>query len=74
MTARRSAPRPKPKARNRADDTAPRPARTTPRPADVVEGIPDRSAGSGIWRYAVVAVTFLAWAAFLVYCAAAGNL
>jgi hypothetical protein len=44
-----------------------------PRPVDVYEGIPDRSAKPAKRVYLVIALVFLAWVAFLVYCAVAGR-
>jgi hypothetical protein len=37
-------------------------------PVDVVDGIPDRSRNPRLWKYLVLAVLFLAWVAFLVFC------
>lgn len=39
-----------------------------PEPVDVVDGIPDRSGNRAAWKYVVLAVVFLAWIAFLIYC------
>lgn len=39
-----------------------------PLPIDVVEGIPDRSTSRPLWKYLLIAVMFLAWIGFLVYC------
>ena len=50
----------------------PRPA--PPPPVDLVDGIPDRQAHPPRWKYLAPAIVFLAWVAFLIYCAAAGNL
>jgi len=49
-------------------DTAPPPG-----PIDVVDGIPDRQAGSPRWKLVVLAGIFLAWLAFLLYCQLAGS-
>ncbi len=38
---------------------------------DVVEGIPDRSALRPAWKYLLLAVLFVCWMAFLIYCAMA---
>lgn len=43
-----------------------------PEPVDVVDGIPDRSARGRAWKLAVLAGVFVAWVAFLIYCALAG--
>jgi len=43
-----------------------------PEPVDVVDGIPDRSAHAPAWKYVLIALLFLAWLAFLIYCAVAG--
>ena len=42
-------------------------------PVDIVDGIPDRCEQRPKWRYVVIAVVFVVWVAFLVYCAAAGQ-
>lgn len=42
-------------------------------PVDVVDGIPDRSARRSAWKYVLLALVFLGWVAFLVYCHLAGN-
>ena len=47
-------------------------ARPTP-PADVADGIPDRSGNRRAWKIALIAAIFLVWVAFLIYCAAAGT-
>lgn len=39
-----------------------------PEPVDVVDGIPDRSANCAAWKYLVLAIVFVAWIAFLIYC------
>ena len=44
-----------------------------PEPRDVVDGIPDRAARRPVWKYVLLAVIFLAWMAFLVYCAVTGS-
>ncbi len=46
----------------------------SPAPIDVVDGIPDRNGGSGIWRRVIIGAVFAAWVAFLAYCVMAGNL
>ncbi|HUT56468.1 MAG TPA: hypothetical protein VNA25_01185 [Phycisphaerae bacterium] len=35
--------------------------------------IPDRSTKPARWKYVLIAVVFLAWLAFLIYCQAAGS-
>jgi hypothetical protein len=61
----------------RKDDNRPAPpAKDTqhvPPPVDVVDGIPDRQARPAKWKYVLLAVVFLAWVAFLVYCQIAGK-
>jgi hypothetical protein len=47
--------------------------RKLPEPVDVVDGIPDRAAHTPAWKLLLLAGIFLAWLAFLIYCAAAGN-
>ncbi len=42
-------------------------------PVNVIDGIPDRSSRPAIWKYALLAVIFLAWVGFLIYCYLAGN-
>lgn len=51
-----------------------RPPREDPpaAPMDVVDGIPDRSPYAALWKYLVLALIFLGWVAFLVYCRIAG--
>ncbi|HUU94564.1 MAG TPA: hypothetical protein VM487_02405 [Phycisphaerae bacterium] len=43
-------------------------------PVDVVDGIPDCAARRPAWKYVLIALVFLAWAAFLLYCHLAGRL
>jgi len=43
------------------------------RPVDVVDGIPDCSARRSAWKYILIALVFLGWVAFLLYCHLAGN-
>ncbi|MCE5328662.1 MAG: hypothetical protein LLG01_19865 [Planctomycetaceae bacterium] len=45
----------------------------TPPPVDLWKGIPDHAPRWRWWIYAAVAAVFLAWLAFLVYVALAGN-
>ena len=52
-----------------ATETAPLP----PQPVDVVDGIPDRSRSTGVWKYVIIAMIFAAWMALLVYCQLAGR-
>ncbi len=40
---------------------------------DAASQVPCRSTNPAAWKYALLAAVFVAWAAFLVYCAAAGN-
>ena len=61
----------RPKQRNPQADN-PRPPRPCV-PVNLIDGIPDVSRRSR-WKYVVLAVVFLAWAAFLVYCGLAGGL
>ena len=42
-------------------------------PIDVVDGVPDRAPSSRPWQYAVLALIFAAWVAFLLYCQMAGR-
>lgn len=44
-----------------------------PEPVDVVDGIPDRSAGGAAWKYALILLVFLAWVALLIYILTAGQ-
>jgi hypothetical protein len=44
-----------------------------PPPVDIVDGIPDRCEHAPKWKYILLAVVFVAWLAFLIYCAAAGR-
>ena len=44
-----------------------------PEPANVVDGIPDRSSRPAAWKYVLLAGGALGGVAFLVYCAVAGN-
>ncbi len=55
------------KAARRSDP----PAEPPPTPVDVVDGIPDRSANPAAWKGILAAAIFLAWVAFLVFCAVA---
>jgi len=55
----------------RADEPADK--QELPEPVNVVDGIPDRRERTPVWKYVLIAVVFLAWLAFLIYCAAAGN-
>jgi hypothetical protein len=43
-------------------------------PIDVVDGIPDRAAKPAKWKYILIALIFLAWVAFLLYCLLSGNI
>lgn len=56
-----------------SDSRQDRPAPAPPQPVDVVDGIPDRSGRPAAWKYVFLAGAFVAWVAFLIYCAAAGN-
>ncbi len=53
-----------------AKDNAAKPPQPAPAlpPRDVVDGIPDRAARRPLWKYLVIALVFLAWLAFLLYC------
>jgi len=42
-------------------------------PVDVVDGLPDRSSQPAMWKYLLLLAVFLAWVAFLVFCALAGR-
>ncbi len=44
-----------------------------PQPVNIVDGIPDRREHAPKWEYILLAVVFVAWLAFLIYCAAAGR-
>jgi len=44
-----------------------------PQPVSVVNGIPDRRERTPNWMVLAIAGAFLAWLAFLIYCAAAGG-
>ena len=67
MARRNTRPRPAPGAEE-PDRTAPPP----PEPVDVVDGIADRSAKPARWKLLLLALIFLLWVAFLIYCAIAG--
>jgi len=62
------------RAKPRQSDPPRKPKPDLPPPVNVVDGIPDRAEHAPLWKYLAVAGVFLAWLAFLVYCAAAGNL
>ena len=51
----------------------PEPNREIPSPVNVVDGIPDRAAKGPKWKYWALAVVFLLWVAFLIYCTFAGG-
>jgi len=36
-------------------------------PVDVVDGIPDRSSRPARWKYLLIVIIFVAWAALLIY-------
>ncbi|HUU60474.1 MAG TPA: hypothetical protein VMZ50_13120 [Phycisphaerae bacterium] len=59
---------------NSPGESEPDRRKAPPKPVDVVDGIPDRSATAAGWKYVLLAIVFLGWVAFLIYCAAAGNL
>ena len=44
-----------------------------PKPRDVVDGVPDVSSNRPAWKYALIAVIFLVWTGFLIYCSIAGS-
>lgn len=46
--------------------------RPIPEPQDVVDGIADRTRRGVVWKTIVIAIIFLAWVGFLVYCLVAG--
>jgi len=53
---------------------APSPPGPTPAdPADVVEGLPDRSSAPRLWKYLLLALIFVGWVCFLVVCQMTGN-
>jgi hypothetical protein len=67
-------PKPPPQRPAEQGQSSPQPAAPEiARPVDVADGIPDRSAKPVKWVYVAIAVVFLAWMAFLVYCAVAGR-
>jgi hypothetical protein len=45
-----------------------------PPPANLIDGIPDRSDRPAAWKRVVLALVFLAWLGFLIYCAAAAHI
>ncbi len=45
-----------------------------PEPRDVIDGVPDRSAKARPWKYVALALVFLAWICFLVFCGIIGTL
>ena len=45
-----------------------------PEPANVIDGVPDRSGNPSAWKYLAVATVFLAWIGFLVICGITGKL
>lgn len=45
----------------------------TPAPIDMADGIPDRDAVVKRWKIAAMAIVYLAWTAFLVYCQIVGS-
>ena len=49
------------------------PVESAGQPADVVDGIPGRSAGPAWRRLLWILLIFAAWVAFLIYCQVAGT-
>ena len=55
---------------NKKPPAGEKPVKTPPpEPIDVVDGIPDRQAGRSRWKLLILAGIFVAWIAFLLYCA-----
>lgn len=72
--ARQNAPR-ESKQEAVSSDLNRRPQSPQPRqPVDVVDGVPDRSSRPAAWRYIALAIIFLAWLGFLIYCLLAGRI
>ena len=46
---------------------------SVPKAVDVVDGIPDRCKRIFTWKYVLIAVVFIAWVGFLIYCQIAGT-
>lgn len=44
----------------------------SPKPIDVVDGVPDRSARAPVWKYVLIALIGVSWWSFLIYCWFAG--
>ncbi len=61
------------KSSSRAEPTDKKKKPASPAPVDVVDGIPDRARSPARWKYVALALIFLAWIAFLIYCLLAGN-
>jgi len=57
---------------SRKPRTKERPAVEPTEPIDVVDGIADRQASPARWKYVLIALIFVAWVAFLLYCQQAG--
>jgi len=51
-----------------ADKSAQQPIPTDP--VDVIDGVPDRTPNPALWKKLLIAAIFIAWMAFLIYCAA----
>jgi|GEM_PF-1735267 len=74
MSRKRKAPPPRRAAASeRGRDKPPERERPAPQPVDVVDGVPDRAPSRPLWKLLLLAGIFLAWVAFLVYCAVAGG-
>ena len=63
---------PRRKTKSRAAAAPAQPASAVPEPVDVVDGIADRSGHPARWKILLLALIFLLWVAFLVYCGIAG--
>ena len=59
--------------RKKKPAASPPPAPTPTAPADVVEGVPDRTAAPRLWKYILLAILFAGWVGFLVVCQVTGN-
>jgi len=43
-------------------------------PVNCIDGIPNRSTNPAAWKYVLIGLIFLAWVAFLLYCAFAARI
>ena len=66
------APGPPQTGRKAPRQDASAPAQGAPK-AREAEEIPGRSPNRAAWKYVLLAAIFLAWLAFLIYCAVGGN-